>query len=396
MVHITEEIIRKRSEHNEQQICTLEELSLHQEYIEKIEHIQDWCRGLQILLLQGNLIARIENLQKLKRLQYLNLAINNIEVVENLERCESLEKLDLTLNFIGNLESVTSLKMNIHLHELFLTGNPCAEFTGYRYYLIQKLPQLRSLDGREITRTERLEAAQMFDVSETNILRDQAKYLKLRSEQRARLAGLYKKNVSDNVHWREESEHCPEVRLEMARRYQKTKLEEKQAEDKKLNKPETLFSKDGRPLNVNQPKLNFNLVENPDMLELQLEVYKYLDTELLKVDLNPMYVTINVKGRIFQLVFPEDINVDNSVIQRSSTTGHLLLRMPKSSKVFPASTSIPTTKPITEEATQHERKQRREYLEIGSDKVPELFTVTEPNQENQDHQLDDSGVPPLE
>lgn len=77
---------------------------------------------MQILYLQANLISKIENLNKLKKLQYLNLAINNIEKIENLERCESLEKLDLTLNFIGDLESITNLKNNIFLKELYLTG----------------------------------------------------------------------------------------------------------------------------------------------------------------------------------------------------------------------------------------------------------------------------------
>lgn len=61
----------------------------------------------------------------MKKLEYLNLAINNIEMVENLEGCESLQKLDLTLNFVGELTTVETLKQNIHLRELFLTGNPC-------------------------------------------------------------------------------------------------------------------------------------------------------------------------------------------------------------------------------------------------------------------------------
>lgn len=73
-----------------------------------------------------------ENLNKLKKLEYLNLAINNIEKIENLSQCESLQKLDLTLNFIGDLTSVESLQSNIHLEELFLTGNPC---TGMNFFL---------------------------------------------------------------------------------------------------------------------------------------------------------------------------------------------------------------------------------------------------------------------
>lgn len=140
--------------------------------MEKIEHINNWCKDIQILYLQANLIAKIgefvleknenitnsfsENLNKLKKLQYLNLAINNIEKIENLQGCESLEKLDLTLNFIGDLQSVTSLKNNMHLKHLYLTGNPCCDFTGYRPYVIAVLPQIESLDCRDIIRSERI------------------------------------------------------------------------------------------------------------------------------------------------------------------------------------------------------------------------------------------------
>jgi len=42
----------------------------------------------------------MENLSKLKELEYLNLALNNISKIENIEGCESLKKLDLTCNFI--------------------------------------------------------------------------------------------------------------------------------------------------------------------------------------------------------------------------------------------------------------------------------------------------------
>lgn len=110
MAQITVELIRKRSEHNEGEISTLEELSLHQENIEKIDLLNYWCRNLKILLLQYNLISKIENLNMLKKLEYLNLALNNIEVIENLEGLESLQKLDLTVNFIGDLRGVGKLR----------------------------------------------------------------------------------------------------------------------------------------------------------------------------------------------------------------------------------------------------------------------------------------------
>lgn len=52
-------MIRMRAEHNDKEICSLEEVSLHQQNIEKIEHLDRWCRELKILYLQNNLIPRM-------------------------------------------------------------------------------------------------------------------------------------------------------------------------------------------------------------------------------------------------------------------------------------------------------------------------------------------------
>ncbi len=42
----------------------------------------------------------MENIGKLKDLEYINLSLNNIQKIENVRGCESLKKLDLTLNFV--------------------------------------------------------------------------------------------------------------------------------------------------------------------------------------------------------------------------------------------------------------------------------------------------------
>jgi protein TilB len=81
---ITEEFLRKKAEHNEGMLSTLEEITLHQHNITKIENIQDICRHLKILYLQNNLIPKIENVNKLKELEYLNLAVNNVTKIEGL------------------------------------------------------------------------------------------------------------------------------------------------------------------------------------------------------------------------------------------------------------------------------------------------------------------------
>lgn len=122
--------LRKRAEHNEGCLTTLEEIALHQLNIEKIENFDKLIRHVKILMLQNNLIPKMENLSKLKELTYLNLALNNIEVVEGLEGCESLEKLDMTCNFIGLdklFQSLLHLKQVTSLKELHFLGNPLTE-----------------------------------------------------------------------------------------------------------------------------------------------------------------------------------------------------------------------------------------------------------------------------
>ncbi|PAA53741.1 hypothetical protein BOX15_Mlig031758g2, partial [Macrostomum lignano] len=164
MVQITEDLVRRRAEHNECQISTLEELSLHQQDIEKIEHLDKWCRDLKILYLQSNLIGKIENVGRLKKLEYLNLALNNIERVENLEGCESLAKLDLTVNFIGDILSLASLTGLVNLRELYLTGilapssNPTEILLSARCRSSSTLMEKRSAGPSEskLNRTTRL------------------------------------------------------------------------------------------------------------------------------------------------------------------------------------------------------------------------------------------------
>ena len=58
-MRITEELLRKRSEHNDGVLADLEEIALHQFEIEKIEGVGIFCRRLKILLLQNNIIGRL-------------------------------------------------------------------------------------------------------------------------------------------------------------------------------------------------------------------------------------------------------------------------------------------------------------------------------------------------
>ncbi|KAF2879921.1 hypothetical protein ILUMI_26250 [Ignelater luminosus] len=390
MVRITEELIRKKSEHNEGIIGTLEELSLHQEDVEKIEYVHNWCKDLQILLLQSNLISKIENLNKLKKLQYLNLAINNIEKVENLENCESLEKLDLTLNFIGNIESICSLKANIHLKYLYIVGNPCMDYEGYRDYVIAKLPQIEYLDTSEVTRSERLKALQTIDETEIKVKKAQKAYEEFRAKQRDRLA--YPQEFQDDEEfWKASSEHAPETRVEISKRRSKNKVKEERTE----KKPIKLYAQDGRPLNINQAKIDFKFeYDDPKEYVLDMAVYRYLDTNLINVDVQPNYVRVIIKGKVFQLGLTEEVYVDKSTAQRSQTTGHLVIKMPKVNYKAPLE-----IKPVEAEKLLQMKEKiviKHAYLEVGEkDQSLDFSKIVENNRKNVTV-VEDPDIPPLE
>ncbi|XP_069931605.1 dynein axonemal assembly factor 11 isoform X3 [Oryctolagus cuniculus] len=382
---ITEDLIRRNAEHNDCIIFSLEELSLHQQEIERLEHIDKWCRDLKILYLQNNLIGKIENVSKLKKLEYLNLALNNIEKIENLEGCEVLTKLDLTMNFIGELSSIKTLKHNIHLQELFLMGNPCAYFDGYREFVVATLHQLKWLDGKEIERSERIQALQNYPVTEQQIREQEQAYCLKRAKEREEaqkklqeehgnvdkrsnpgfdgrwytdintpLSSLENKDhfqtpaiqveehnnkklhddEEDLEFWNKPCLFTPESRLETLRHVEKQRKDREKLSGKKKNMkpPRTLITDDGKVLNVNEPKLDFSLKddEKHHLIILDLTVYRYMDTSLIDVDVQPTYVRVMVKGKPFQLVLPAEVRPDSSSAKRSQTTGHLVVCMPKS------------------------------------------------------------------
>lgn len=56
---VDKDLLRKRAEHNDGELSSLEEITLHQFDIEKIENLDVYCRKLRILLLQNNQISKI-------------------------------------------------------------------------------------------------------------------------------------------------------------------------------------------------------------------------------------------------------------------------------------------------------------------------------------------------
>ncbi|XP_064363957.1 dynein axonemal assembly factor 11 [Dromaius novaehollandiae] len=412
---VTEDLVRRRAEHNNCEIFSLEEISLHQQEIEKLEYLDKWCRDLKILYLQNNLIPKIENVGRLKKLEYLNIALNNIERIENLEGCEELKKLDLTANFIGELSSIEVLKYNIHLKELFLVGNPCTEFEGYRQFVVATLHQLKCLDSKEIERSERIRALQSYPEVKEKIREQEEAYLLKRAKEKedAQRRMQERKDKKENQmesklgidspdslqdienpqtereqqtweevadeedrrFWEEPTPYTPESRLETHRYIEeKRRAKDNIRESKKKEKPlRTLITTEGKALNVNEPKLHFSLEDDEENNQfiLDLAVYRHLDTSLLDVDVQPSYIRVLVKGKPFQLVLPEEVKPDSSSAKRSQTTGHLVVSMPKAEEIILAkqkvSTSIKTSDSnILQKSTR--RSGQVEKLEVDPSK----------------------------
>ena len=418
MVQIDETLLRGRAEHNDRclavraRVCAcvavstrarwrahrarqkcahafcpqnLEEISLHQQNIEGINRaLTRLCPELQILYLQHNLIGKIENLRRLRDLDYLNLALNNILKIENLERNENLRKLDLTVNFIDidGLLSVESLRVNHRLEELFMTGNPCTEFEQYRAFIIGTLPQLKRLDGKEITASERIQAKQ--DLAENRAR------LVVAAKDRVRQKGgnpdlVDAENVPEQeVNSDEDGEdmygYSPEIRLSDYHRDQKKKKREEEekkarererdpfkaaAEEARANRK--LTKEDGSARLINDGKWPFQIDEDEKegTVIVRINFPKFLDTSQLDIDIQPLHFCITMRrpekhDKIIQITFPCEVRPDDSAAQRSSNTGELKLTCPKLHWV-------PPEKPVGDEDFFKEARRRK-----PADIVPQI------------------------
>lgn len=370
MPRITVELLRKRAEHNEGIVSTLEEISLHQEELEKIEVIGTLCRKLRILYLQNNIIEKIEDLTHMKELRYLNVALNNISKIEGLQSCEFLNKLDLTVNFVDfdTLEqSIGHLKPLQHLRELYMLGNPCQSNweTGFREYVIASLPQLEILDGKEIHRSDRIKALQVFSERQRYVRREAEKVRTKKELERKKespeeedevieVVGGEAIDISEEQVEKEKknsvmasTEKVPytphtrrEMYLEMAeqkeeeearRRENQPKERNTEAEhEEALRKARLLEERgDGSIRQCNEGKWEFRLTDEILDIILEVDLPRFLDTSLVDVDVHPSYVSIVAKNKVLRLKFPELVHSDAGKAERSKITGTLRLTLPK-------------------------------------------------------------------
>ena len=104
-------------------------------------------------------------------------------------------------------------------------------------------------------------------------------------------------------------------------------------QQQKRKEPISVYNQQGEVRQCNEGRYEFLFQESKDKtcILLEVQIPRFMDTSLVNVDLHPNYVRLDIKGKITQLKFDEEVLVDKSKIQRSQTTGGLLLTMPKAS-----------------------------------------------------------------
>ena len=93
----------------------------------------------------------------------------------------------------------------------------------------------------------------------------------------------------------------------------------------------SVHMKNGNIRQCNEGRYTFSLDESDDHSKLifNLEVPRHMTTDSLNVDLQPQYVRVDIRGKITQVRFDEEILVERSTVQRATTTGWLCITMPK-------------------------------------------------------------------
>jgi len=140
---------------------------------------------------------------------------------------------------------------------------------------------------------------------------------------------------------------CPATRI---LEHRENEAKEREAEEQRKQEQKKLWGDDGnekkekprledfpdikpgdRVYMKNEGKWQFSLTESDDgtAYVLSVGVGRFLDTSLIKADVQPTFVRLLIKGRLFQYVLPEDISSDESTAQRSKITGELVITMPK-------------------------------------------------------------------
>ncbi|XP_030906473.2 leucine-rich repeat and coiled-coil domain-containing protein 1 isoform X1 [Melopsittacus undulatus] len=134
----------------------LQHLDLSSNQIRRIEGLSSLA-NLRTLSLSCNLITKVEGLEKLYNLTMLNLSYNHIHDLSGFQclhgTSHKISHIDLHSNCVNNINHLVQCTKGLccltHLTlEKNGKANPVCHTEGYREIVLQMLPQLTALDGR--------------------------------------------------------------------------------------------------------------------------------------------------------------------------------------------------------------------------------------------------------
>ena len=124
--------------------------------------------------------------------------------------------------------------------------------------------------------------------------------------------------------------HLKQIKLNKQEEDKKKKTSDPEYSDMLVKKERKFLSDDGKPYSFNDPKVDYEYDGDGDLdIVLTVHVFKYMDTSLLAVDVQPNYVRVTLKGKALQLALNHEVKADSSSAKRSQITGHLVITMPK-------------------------------------------------------------------
>jgi hypothetical protein len=131
--------------------------------------------------------------------------------------------------------------------------------------------------------------------------------------------------------WSEKGRDTPEMRKLMAELNERQSKKSNTANEPKRKKERPLFSKSGKPLNINDSNLKFEFTEDSakNCQILKIFLPKSLDTSDMEVDVQPWFIKVqNKRGLLFQMTLLEEVCPDKSTAERSMATGNLVITAP--------------------------------------------------------------------
>lgn len=210
------------------------------------------------------------------------------------------------------------------LKDLYITGNPCEKWEGCKEYIIANLLNLNFYNGTEVLKSERIKALQNLERLETELVKAAKENI------------IVKENDPDKDN---PNRYTKEYRRTIYKELEDERIK-KEEEKKKSNKswydeepkdPPSVYKENGDIRVCNQGRYDFFIdqdIYKTGITTFELKLPKYMHTSNIVVDVNPHYIRIEAKGKVTQLKLDHEILAEKATIQRSTTTGHLLITAP--------------------------------------------------------------------